>query len=93
MRASETILGRSGLGVHSSLNAFILHIWTRTLQRENHWQNPSPALPRQNLFPRRPYSNSSPTNQTHRSRDCSLSVDLATERGKMMRYLRMRDTP
>lgn len=30
---------------------------------------------------------------THRSRDCSLSVDLATERGKMMRYLRMRETP
>lgn len=34
-----------------------------------------------------------PTRCTHRSRDCSLSVDLATERGKMMRYLRMRDTP
>lgn len=30
---------------------------------------------------------------THRSRDWSLSVDLGTERGKMMRYLRMRETP
>lgn len=31
LRASETILGRSGLSVHSSRKAFILHIWTRTL--------------------------------------------------------------
>lgn len=30
--AVETIWGRSGLSVHSSWKAFILHIWTRTLQ-------------------------------------------------------------
>jgi len=33
--AVETIWGRSGLSVHSSWNAFILHIWTRTLKSEN----------------------------------------------------------
>lgn len=34
-RAMETIWGRLGLGVHSSRKAFILHIWTRTLQSDN----------------------------------------------------------
>lgn len=34
-RAVETIWGRSGLGVHSSWKAFVLHIWTRTLQSED----------------------------------------------------------
>lgn len=33
--AVETIWVRSGLGVHSSRKAFILHIWTRTLQSKN----------------------------------------------------------
>lgn len=33
--AVETIWGRLGLSVHSSWKAFILHIWTRTLQSEN----------------------------------------------------------
>lgn len=36
LSASETILGRSGLSVHSSRKAFILHIWTRTLQSKKH---------------------------------------------------------
>lgn len=34
-RAVETIWGRSGLGVHSSWKALVLHIWRRTLQSEN----------------------------------------------------------
>lgn len=33
--AEETIWGRLGLSVHSSRKAFILHIWTRTLQNKN----------------------------------------------------------
>lgn len=36
LSASETILGRSGLSVHSSRKAFILHIWTRTLRSKKH---------------------------------------------------------